>query len=281
MDDVLIWCYRKLGPVARRLRVQKIARRVYEGIASRRYPNGKLSSATQNGRTWRLRRDVAERGALQEFETTSWLRSVVREGMTVIDVGANVGQMTLEMAVLVGPRGRVFAIEPGEGNLEYLREHVQGNGLSDRVEVIAAACAEVDGGEVTFFIGSTDGVSSVGSGHNIVGAEAITKQGANLHVRQVRVPRVSIDGMCARLGIRPAVIKIDVEGAELLVMKGAQETLRHARPELRVGFHPFAFEDPHAASKELFALAEAAGYRIHGVTADRPLELAEYNMSPV
>ena len=280
MNNVLIWCHRKLGPVARKLGVQPIARKVYRKIAAR-YPADSLLTARQNGRVWKLRRDVAERGEFQEMDTITWLREVVRPGMTVIDIGANVGQMTLEMAALVGAGGRVIAIEPGLGNLEYLRQHVEGNGFGDRVTIVQAACADEDGGEVTFFVASTDGqVAAVGSGHNIVGADAIFKQNSRLQVREQRVPRVSVDGLCIRLGVQPAVIKVDVEGAELLVVKGARKTLTDLRPAVRVAFHPFAFQDAAAASAELCALADQAGYRLDGVNPNDALLLAEYNWIP-
>jgi FkbM family methyltransferase len=280
MDDILLWCHRKLGPVARRVGVQRLARRVYEGIAARRYPPGTLCTAIQNGRTWRLRREVAERGELQEFDTISWLREVLRPGMTVIDVGANVGQMTLEMAALVGPKGRVIAVEPSPGNLEYLHQHVEGNGFGHRVTVIAAACSDEDGGEVSFFVGSEDGVSSVGSGHNIIGAAPIISQSHHLQVRELHVPRVSVDGLCQRLNVQPAVIKIDVEGAELLVVKGAEATLKRSRPRVRVGFHPFAFGDPRIASEQLVSLARRSGYRLADVEPGQTLELEEYDLIP-
>jgi FkbM family methyltransferase len=186
--------------------------------------------------------------------------------------------MTLEMATLVGPTGRVIAIEPGVGNLKYLRDHLKGNDLLDRVTIIDAACSDEDGGEVTFFVSSVDGdAAAVGSGHNIVGIDAIMKQSTTLKVREQRVARVSLDGLCARLGIQPSVFKIDVEGAELLVLKGARQTLSCGRPAVRVGFHPFAFPDPQAASNELCALADQAGYRLDGVAPGQLLELAEYN----
>lgn len=280
MDELLIWCHRRLGPLARKMGVQKAARRLYEGIAAIRYPDGSLCTAVQNGRTWKLRRDVAERGEFQEFETIAWLREVVRPGATVIDVGANVGQMTLEMAALVGPQGRVISIEPSPGNLEYLRQHVDENGFHDRVVIVDAACSNEDGGEVTFFVASEDGVSSVGSGHNIIGAGPILKHADGINVREQRVPRVSIDGLCRRLGIAPSVIKIDVEGAELLVLEGALNTLGQQRPQVRVGFHPFAFEDAAAASRKAFDLVGRAGYRIEGIDAGQTLDLFDYNLRP-
>jgi FkbM family methyltransferase len=281
MDDVLIWCYRKFGPTARKLGIQRPARRVYEWLASHRYPSGALCSAVLNGRIWKLRRDVAERGELEEFGTVEWLRQVVRPGMTVIDIGANVGQMTLEIGALVGPSGRVIAIEPGAGNLEYLRQHVDGNGFANRVTIIEAACSSEDGGEIAFFVATPSGeLSAVGNGHNILSAEVITKQAPNLQTRETRVPRVSLDGLCRRLGIVPAVIKIDVEGAEILVLKGAEDVLRRMRPQVRVGFHPFAFQSASVASAELFALAEEAGYRLDGVSMGDTMGLAEYNLIP-
>jgi len=281
MDDLLIWCYRKLGPVARRLRIQKVSRRLYTAIAERWYPAGALVTARQNGRTWKLRRDVAERGELQEAGTISWLRKVIRPGMTVIDVGANIGQMTMEAAVLVGPRGRVIAIEPAAGNLEYLRQHVEANQLSDRVTIVDAACTNQDGGDVALYLAIRKGeTSSVGSGHGISGPEPIIRQDSSLRVQEVRVPRVSIDGLCQRHGIEPSVIKIDVEGAEILVVQGAKNTLRRARPQVQVGFHPFAFADPRRASAELQALAEQAGYRIEGVEVGDTLKLEEYTWLP-
>jgi FkbM family methyltransferase len=229
-----------------------------------------------------LRRDIAERGEVQEFDTIDWLRRVARPGMTVVDVGANVGQMTLEMAALVGPGGRVVAIEPGAGNLACLRQHMEGNGFSDRVTIIEAACSSEDGGEISFFVATPNGeLSVVGSGHNVLGAEVITSQNPKIQVRETRVPRVSLDGLCHRLDIAPSVIKIDVEGAELLALQGARDILARLRPQVRVGFHPFAFQSPSAASGELLALAEAAGYKVDGVSSGEGLQLAEYNLVPV
>jgi FkbM family methyltransferase len=281
MDDFLIWCRRKLAPLARRIGAQHVARRLYDELAVRRYPSGSLCTAVQNGRTWRLRREVAERGAVQEIDTIEWLRGVVKPGMTVLDIGANVGQMTLESALLVGPKGRVVAVEPSIGNLEYLRQHVDGNALGEWVQVVPAACAGEHGGEIEFFVATEDGNDAgVGSGHNIVGAAAIFKQNRDIQVREVRVPRVSIDGLCGQMGLVPAVIKIDVEGAELQVLRGGIGTLRSARPQVRVGFHPFAFDDPASASAELLDLAQAAGYWVEGAARGQTLELAEYNLLP-
>jgi FkbM family methyltransferase len=236
-------------------------------------------TATQNGREWRLAPEIALLGPLQELDTIEWFRSCVRPGMTVIDVGANVGQMTLELALLVGAAGKVLSIEPGRGNLVLLHRHVRGNGLQDRVEIVEAACAETHGGEVDFFVAGDD-VASVGSGHSLSGADAIQRGAPGIAVHVARCAKVSIDGLCAERGLTPSLIKIDVEGGELAVLAGAKRTLATARPLMIVGFHPFAFPDALAASEELRRVLDEAGYRLEDAPSSGSLELREYVALP-
>jgi FkbM family methyltransferase len=280
-QDRLLTLHRAMGVLAPRLRpfkpvlqpFRRLLQRVLDGAVSRRYPAGKLMFAEQNGRHWWLRPEVAFRGREQEYDTVLWLQQVVRPGMQVIDVGANVGQMSLEMAELVGPTGRVVAIEPAEGNLRILRDHLNGNGFADRVEVLAAVGAEAHGGVMSFFVAG-ESADAVGSGHSTV-ARAL--EGVDRH--EVRVAKVSIDGVCRERNMSPAVIKIDVEGAELAVLEGARDTLERARPTLRIGFHPFAFADVLEASDRLRQLLAAHRYRLEA-PANGPLGLEEYVATP-
>jgi FkbM family methyltransferase len=255
------------------------ARRTFHAALRMRYSDGALMTAMQNGREWRLAPDVALRGAFQEFATIEWFRSCVRPGMTVIDVGANVGQMTLELAVLVGAAGKVLSIEPGRGNLALLHRHVRGNGMQDRVEIVEAACAEAHGGEVEFYVAG-DSLTSVGSGHSLAGADAIQRAAPGVAVHVARCAKVSIDGLCAERGLTPSMIKIDVEGGELMVLAGAKQTLAIARPLVLVGFHPFAFADALAASDELRRLLGEVGYRLEDAPRTGPFELREYVAVP-
>jgi len=69
---------------------------------------------------------------------------IVREGVVVWDVGANVGSYTILSSVLVGPRGHVIAIEPDATNIRYLRQHVELNDLPN-VTVLEVAVTERQG----------------------------------------------------------------------------------------------------------------------------------------
>src|SRR5438067_5173048 len=231
--DWLIRLRKVLKPLTTRLGLTEPATRCYRKVLRWYYGPDGLAWGWQNDRLWCYRPDILLRGDFQEFDTILWLRQVVRPGDCVLDVGANVGQMTLEAALLAGPTGRVFAIEPGPGNVRLLQRHLEANGLADRVEVIPAACAAVHGQEIVLNVWG-DQPDVVGSGHT---TRPVHEPGYNTGIR---VPTVSVDGRCRDRGLKPAVIKIDVEGAEIEVLRGAQQTLRECRPLVRIGFHPFA-----------------------------------------
>ncbi|MEX0643457.1 MAG: FkbM family methyltransferase [Pirellulales bacterium] len=269
--DALIWLRKSLSPHLDRFRLRRLARNVYRSLLRLRYGADGLATTRQNGRTWKLHYEVALRGELQEFDTIRWLQKVVKPGDCVIDVGANVGQMTLEAAHLVGSGGKVVAIEPAPGNLKLMRAHVAANGFSDRVEIIEAACAFDNEGDVVLHIYG-DRTDCVGSGHTTREHPIATEKS----VSNIRVPKVSIDGLCADHNLTPRVIKIDVEGAEIEVVRGAISTLRTFRPRVRIGFHPFAFADASEATWELRELLAGCGYETPEPVVGGSYELREY-----
>ncbi len=277
--DLLITLHRKLQRTVDVLHLRPLAQRVFRGLLALRSGGGRLVRATQNGREWWLDPEVALRGEFAEYETIEWLRGVVKPGMTVIDVGANVGQMTLEMAHLVGPQGKVYAIEPAPGNVRILREHVRGNGFDDRVTVIEAACCGNDGGSIdlTVFGSAAD---TVGSGHTIMGEAASAAD-----------PHGPPHPLAARphgVARRPLRAVFDPAGGGQDRRRrgrtggagGARGVLAQDRPRLRFGFHPFAFADPAAASAEIRALLAAVRYRLDETAEEPAFSLAEYEAFP-
>ena len=137
-------------------------------------------------------------------------------GWRCCDVGANVGAITLALAKYGGPDARVHAFEPGPPNLQRLRANLELNpDLAARVEVIPAGVGD-EPGELRW------GAAPGNPGNALLGAEGT-------HV----VPVVTLDGFVRERGIqRLDFIKIDVEGMELAVMKGARQTLQQLRPRL-------------------------------------------------
>lgn len=136
----------------------------------------------------------------------------------VFDIGANVGFYTLLAARRVGPRGEVTAFEPLPRNIDFLRQHVELNNL-ENVTVVQAAVAE------------SEGTSRFSTQEGFLEGHLVDKGG-------MEVEMVSIDAFVNSRNARsPNVMKIDVEGAELQVLKGAYGVLASARPIIFLATH--------------------------------------------
>ena len=170
---------------------------------------------------------------LPEYGFLSWnpdeyraFREAVRPGMTALDVGANVGAYSLLLGQWVGSSGAVFAFEPAPDAHVGLQRHIHLNALDAIVTPVRAA-AGARSSTARFVIGATAGDSRLAT---------TTDAGA----QTVDVPVTAIDEFCAREHLTPDFIKIDVEGAELDVLRGARDTIRRTRGRLSlfVEMHP-------------------------------------------
>ena len=157
-----------------------------------------------------------------EAAESRYLSSRVRAGTTAIDVGANIGLFTVPLARAVGSRGRVIAIEPDAENLARLEANLRLNRLANvLVERVAAGDRD---GEAELHLANDPAFHST----------AVVYDGRGIG-RALRVPVTRLDTIWMRLG-RPAVsvIKIDVEGGEAAVLRGAEALLRETRPALLI-----------------------------------------------
>lgn len=133
-----------------------------------------------------------------------------RPGQTVVDVGSHQGLYTLLAAGLVGPGGRVIAIEPLAENIRLLGKNLRGNGLS-QVSVVGLAAADFQG-EADFYV-----LDLLTAGSLVIRREGFPT---------LKVSTDTLDHILEELGIsRVDLIKIDVEGACLKVLDGARRTL--------------------------------------------------------
>jgi FkbM family methyltransferase len=158
-----------------------------------------------------------------------YLRRIVahlRKGDVLFDVGANIGLVS----VILGRQptmasGRIHAFEPEARNLAQLRRNLQVNGFGDRAvaEDVALAAAE---GRATLHVRGP-----VGDGrHSLVASRGAT--GA------VEVAVTTMSAYCVQRGVRPDVVKIDVEGAEGEVLAGMDALLAEGHPrELFLEIH--------------------------------------------
>jgi len=177
------------------------------------------------GKKW-----VVESGGLAyylgsfETEKTRLFKNLIQKGNVVYDIGAHVGYFSLFLGELVGESGRVLAFEPNPFNVKYLRQHLDMNDINN-VDVFEFALSDENG--ESFFINKKDTSTGCLSSHGIMRVETYT---IDYLVDSGKIPP-------------PDYIKIDVEGAELLVLKWARRTLEKYTPSIFLATHSPVLKD--------------------------------------
>jgi FkbM family methyltransferase len=167
-------------------------------------------------------------GAVDPFLLTM-AGELVRPGMTVWDVGANVGLFAFAAAFAAGPTGRVLAVEADPWLAGLLQRSAEtAPPAYAPVEVLAAAVSDAPG-TVELCIARRGR-----AGNHLSNVPGSTQTGGTREVRQV--PAVTLDGLLDRSPAPqpPQVLKIDTEGAEILCLRGGARLLREVRPVLLV-----------------------------------------------
>jgi FkbM family methyltransferase len=158
---------------------------------------------------------------LHESEVLECLRRQLRIGMIVFDIGANVGYFSMIAGQLVGKSGRIIAVEPDPRVVEVLRKNMEANGFHNATVVEAAAY-------------NSSGKVSLGC------APATSWSGIYYErpTKRIAVRALTLDSLLSQLGLdRVDFVKIDVEGAESVVLEGMSDILVHYRPRVLLELH--------------------------------------------
>jgi FkbM family methyltransferase len=247
--------------------------RVYDALR----PHG-LAELAFRGRPFSV--DAEARGLapklllLGEYEPhlTKVFERLVTPGMTVLDVGANIGYYTAMAAERVGPDGRVVAFEPDPQNYELLARNAASM-CSARVEVHDWALSD-HGGAATLFRDYRS------SSRSTLVREVVRKPGGELEVR-LR----TLDAWFAGDGGRVDLIKIDTEGSEGRIIRGGLQLIERCRPILVMEFWPLALRANGTDPDELVESLDALDYwffvvtRASDVQATPPGRLVEMAVS--
>jgi FkbM family methyltransferase len=165
------------------------------------------------------------------------LAGIPLEGKTFWDIGAHLGYHSLSFAALGGQGSRVLAFEPNPFNLERLAGNLETNPeLAKRIEVLPFAVAARDG-ELGFVL-SPDIENGMSSCSFLEGAQPPRESKDYSNFTRQTVATVSLDSFFAKRNEPPpAVLKIDVEGGELLVLEGGREFLTRHQPFILMEVH--------------------------------------------
>jgi FkbM family methyltransferase len=189
-----------------------------------------------------------------EQDEIRFVRGALKHGDSAIDAGGHIGFFTMHMAAAVGRDGRVYAFEPLDANANLLARSIVENGFMDRVRFQRAAVGAAPGTATLTFP-----VETLNSGGAYLLRDGSTPLAGNL---KKEVPLVALDSLDLRRPVR--FIKMDVEGAEPQVLRGAARILREDKPIVLSELHPAQLERASGITAAQFLDQIAAlGYRAH------------------
>jgi FkbM family methyltransferase len=189
-------------------------------------------------------------GEYVEHDELEWVKRAVAEGMTFVDAGANIGVYTVLASKLAGESGAVISFEPSRTSFSVLQRNVELNKCMN-VRAFRAALSDRTGQASLYHIDNRPNVFSLGA--------------SSVEETSEHVDTMTLDGALAGLSVdRVHFLKLDVEGAEELVLRGAEKVLRASHPTIMFEYSERPSRlglDPDGA----WRLLEEAGYRLHAV----------------
>jgi FkbM family methyltransferase len=202
-------------------------------------------------------------GRYYELNVQLLLTAVLRSGDRVVDIGGNIGMITLTMARTVGADGRVDCFEPNPRCIETLRHHTGLNRLG-QVRIHAMALSDSPGQMRLNLTSSHTGTATLAEVDDVKEAIVVPVEVGD---------RVLASGPPIRL------IKIDVEGFEMHVLRGLSQTLRRDRPMLITEFIEAQFARAGTSGAAIADLLRVLGYRPLAVTTRRDWFLHRLHLS--
>lgn len=177
-----------------------------------------------------------------EFEESEYFKKIISKGMNIVDIGSNIGYFSLLFSKWTGSNGRVYCFEPDEENYQLLLKNIRYN---DANNIILQKKALSDKkGKTTLFI------DEINKGdHRIIDMIAYTKD-EKMGKKKVEVETTTLDSEIP-LNEKIDLIKMDIQGAEMLALKGMKELIKkNLKITLLTEFWPFGIKKSGNSPKE-------------------------------
>jgi|GEM_PF-577404 len=187
-----------------------------------------------------------------EREIIPFFEAILSDGLHVVDIGANIGLYTVLAAKLVGNSGKVLAVEPVPSIFRLLFSNIKRNGL-ENVFIFDGVVASQNGDYNLNFVEGSPEYSSL--------AKIVHPHAPN-NIKQITVPGETLDNLVRINGLNPSLVKIDVEGAEGLVLSGADVVLKTCRPIILSELDDRLLKELNWDSQKVISLLEKYNYNV-------------------
>ena len=179
-----------------------------------------------------------------EAHVVHWILKSLDRGGTFFDVGAHYGWLSMVAAQHAGPGGTIVAFEASPVLHSILSFHKRVNRLQ-QLRLVYNVISNASEERTSFFL-VNDGLSFRNS--LVIGDEGVPylEPGSR---KRIEVQSITLDDYVMSSGVIPDLIKIDVEGAEGLVLEGAKRTLQNHHPDIILGVHPYWLPPIHSEEK--------------------------------
>lgn len=208
---------------------------------------------------------VCDQG-IYESNILSAISALIRPDTAYFDIGANIGLLSIPILQL-HPSCNVVSFEPSPNALPYLRRTANDSGFGERWQIVGKAVGSSEG-EADFFIAKSE----------LSAFDSIKNTNRAGYTQKTKVQLTTIDAEWNRMG-RPkvSVIKIDVEGAEILVMNGAEKCISSERPCLLIEWNNLNLSAYDCRPETLLSFAQHIEYKVlslpNFILVDSPMEL--------
>jgi FkbM family methyltransferase len=178
--------------------------------------------------------------------------ALLAPGEVFVDGGANVGLFSLRAAPVVGPSGRVVACEPVPGTMKLLRANAALNDFP-ALDLHQVALSDEPG---------TRAFSAFEDGSGLASFAPLSDGGA-----AIRVATTTLDEVTEPFGDRVSLVKLDIEGAEVKAIRGAQRLIARSAPMFLVEIEPEHLARQGSSVDDLRASLAPQGYEAYAITA--------------
>jgi FkbM family methyltransferase len=200
-----------------------------------------------------IRLHPAHRCFRDDYETSlcRYLKTMVRPGDVIFEVGANVGVFTVLLARWVGPAGRVHAFEPSPIARKALLQHLAWNQVAGRVTVSPLAISDIPGRGI-LYEDHASGLNTLSTVHELLP-----------NAKPVEIEMTTIDAYCTENQVVPRLIKIDIEGYEFHALRSASGVLVAHKPMVVMELHPMLWPEIGISGTEAKRSLEVSQYKLH------------------